>query len=226
MGLNANKVKASNKDYVAQEPLKAGNHASRVVQVIDLGLQPQRPYKGQEKPPAHFVHVTYELSHEFMKDAEGNNEEDKPRWISEDFPFLSLQADRAKSTKRYLAIDPEQTVGGDFTKLVGMPCTVAVVQNPGNGKHAGTIFNNVAAVSGPIAMPGYVQPELVNQPKVFVLDDPDMEVFLSLPEWLQDKIKGNLEYAGSPLEKALGGASEKPVEEEAQTPEVDEEDVY
>lgn len=222
MGLNANKVKQENNNRVVQEPVKIGNHAARVVQVIDLGLQPQRPYKGQEKPPCHSIHMTYELSHEFMLDEDGVADEEKPRWLSEDFPFRSLKAELAKSTKRYLAIDPDQTAGGDFTKLVGMPCTIGVVHNPGKGKHQGKVFDNIGTVTGPTAMPGYTQPELVNEPKVFVLDEPDMEVFSSLPEWLQEKIKSNLEYKGSALEKALGGAdSEPPVQQEES-----EEDVY
>lgn len=210
MGLNANKVKQeSNNKRVEQEPVKIGNHAARVVQVIDLGLQPQRPFNGEAKPPKHCIQLTYELSHEFIKDEDGEPVEDKPRWLSEDFPFYSLKAELAKSTKRYLAIDPEQTVGGDFTKLVGMPCTVGVVHNKGAGKHAGRIFDNIGSVTGPTAMPGYNQPELVNDPKVFTLDEPDMEVFGQLPEFLQEKIKANLEFKGSALDVALGGAKEE-----------------
>ena len=220
MGLNANKVKAPVGDRVEQEVLKAGNYPARVVQVIDLGLQPQRPYMGEEKPPKHCIQMTYELSHEFMKDKDGENEEDRPRWMNEDFPFNSLQSELAKSTKRYLAIDPEQVVGGDFTKLVGMPCTVTIVQNAGSGKHKGKLFANIGNVTGPTSMPGYVQPELVNDPRFFALDEPDMEVWATLPEWIQEKIKANLEYKGSPLDLALGGAEKAP-EKEAEATEGD-----
>ena len=221
-GLNANKVKStSKKDFVEQPPTKIGNHAARVVQVLDLGLQNQRPYKGEDKPPKHCIQITYELSHEFMVDKDGAALEDKPKWISEDFPFLSLKAELAKSTKRYHAIDAEGQCGGDFTKLVGMPCTVGLVHNAGKGQYADRIFENVGTVTAPGGFPGYVQPELVNAPKVFILDEPDMEVFLSLPEFLQEKIKGNLEFKGSLLDKALNGEEEpsnekedKPAEEE------------
>jgi hypothetical protein len=47
------------------------------------------------------------------------------------------------------------------------------------------------------------------------LDEPDLEIFESLPEWLQDKIKGNLNYAGSALQAALGGAPTAQPEPEA-----------
>ena len=42
---------------------------------------------------------------------------------------------------------------------------------------------------------------------MFVLDDPDLEVFNSLPEWLRDKIKENLNYEGSALQKLVGGSA-------------------
>ena len=32
-----------------------------------------------------------------------------------------------------------------------------------------------------------------------------MEIFGSLPDWIQDKIKSNLEFNGSALQRALGG---------------------
>ena len=224
MGLNANNVKhGGGGNRVTQPNMKPGAKPARPVQVIDLGLQPQRPYMGQEKPPAHMIYVTYELSHEFMVDEEGNPKEDKPRWISEEFPFHSLKSERARSTKRYHAIDPQGTVGGDFTKLTGMPCNVVVVNNPGKGKNAGKVFDNIGDVTPASEMPGYTQPELVNESRVFVLDEPDMEVFAALPEWIQDKIKTNLEYNGSLLQQKLeGGEAPTPAPEQpAEEPEED-----
>jgi hypothetical protein len=48
-------------------------------------------------------------------------------------------------------------------------------------------------------------PPLVNDTQVFLLDDPDMELFESFFDWLKDKIKGNLEFSGSVLEARLNG---------------------
>jgi len=48
-------------------------------------------------------------------------------------------------------------------------------------------------------------PDLVNDGKVFDIDSPDLDVFLSLPQWLQEKIQGNLDYEGSVLQEALSG---------------------
>ncbi len=78
-------------------------------------------------------------------------------------------------------------------------------------------------------------PDLVNESKFFSLDEPDLEVFLSLPDFLQEKIKGNLEYNGSVLQGLLEGdkeepkakpqpKKEKPVEEPTEPSEDDDED--
>lgn len=206
MALNAKTAPKTGGDFVEQDVLAPKMYPARVVQVIDLGLQPQRPYQGKDKPPAHTIQMTYELSHEFMKDENGDLIADKPRWYSEDFPFHNLEADRARSTKRYNAIDPEGTVDGDFTKLVGMPCQVMITKVP-DKKNEGKFKNYVGDVSSAIDMPGYEQPALINTPVVFSLDEPDLEVFQKLPEWLQDKIKTNLEYDGSPLAVLLGDAA-------------------
>lgn len=216
MGLNANKLpQTSGKKVNKQEHIEAGSYPARVVSVLDLGLQPQRPYQGQEKPPKHEIRMTYELLDEFCIDDDGNEMEDKPRWQSEDFPFNPLSADLAKSTKRYLALDPKQELGGDFTKLVGMPCNVTITTKEGSGKNAGRTFNNVGNVSGMRPKDAAKAAELVNPPKVFVLDEPDLEVFRSLPEFLQDIIKGNLEFNGSLLQTLLqGGEGESPEPEQ------------
>lgn len=57
---------------------------------------------------------------------------------------------------------------------------------------------------------------LKNDPKIFDMDDPDMEVFNSLPNWLQGVVKESLNFGGSALEKAIanGGEEEKPKKEE------------
>lgn len=205
MGLNASRVPTSGGNSTPQEPMEAGTYPCRLVQVIDLGLQPQRPFQGQEKAPAHMIMTTYEFTDEFMKDDNGEDIHDKPRWLSEDFPLYNLSQDKATSTKRYRALDPSGDFGGDWTALVGTACNVTVIQNAGKGNHAGKIFSNIGAVASMRSKDAEKTPELVNPPKVFNLEDPDMEVFTSLPDWLQEKIKGNLEFKGSKLDLALSG---------------------
>jgi hypothetical protein len=204
MGLNANK-QGNNKNRVEQAPIDPDVYPAYLVQIIDLGLQPQKPFQGKEKPPVQEIMLTYELSECYMVDEDGKELEDKPRWVSETLPFYGLFADKAKSTQRYMAFDPKEQFGGDFSKAIGMPCNVTIVNNA-VGDKVYTNIGNVAAIS---AKKAAAMDDLKNPVKVFDLDEPDMEVFNSLPQWLQDKIKGNLNFKGSPLEAALGG---KPVE--------------
>lgn len=214
MGLNAKNIKGNQADRVEQAPIAAGVYPGRLVQVIDLGLQAQRPYKGQDKAPAQEIMLTYELVDEFMKDKDGKDVEDKPRWISETLPFYGLFADKAKSTQRYNALDPSGALDGAFDRAIGFPVNVTVVQNVVGDK----IYNNVANIAAMRPRDADKCPDLKNPSKVFDLDKPNMEVFNALPKWLQEKIQSNLNFEGSPLQKLLGGKS-APAKQEKSAPE-------
>jgi len=204
MALNASKV-ASVGGGKAQELLDAGVYPGRLVQVLDLGLQAQRPYQGQEKPPMQEIMLTYELSDEFMKDDDGDDIEDKPRWVSETIPLHHLKAELAKSTKRYTALDPEGVFEGDFSQCLGIPVNITLVNNESKGK----TYTNVAGLAPMRPKDAARMPELVNEAKFFDLDSPDLDVLLKLPDWIQTKIKENLNYEGSVLQGMLKGALKK-----------------
>jgi len=195
MGLNASKVKSTGGS--SNTPiLEAGNYPARLVQLIDLGLQARKPWKGKDKPPVNQLWVTYELPTEFMLDEDGNDIEDKPRWISEKMNLFSLSQDNATSTKRITALDPKNDLEGDWGQALGFPCTLTVVQSK-DGKYA-----NIGGISPP--MKGLTIGDLVNDAIIFDLDSPDVKVFNDLPDFLQEMVVGNLDYAGSALQKALG----------------------
>lgn len=202
MGLNAKKVGGGGQgNKVQQANIEPGTYPARLVQILDIGLQAQRPYQGKDKPPAQEIMLTYELVDTFMLNDAGEELTDKPRWISETLPFYGLFADKAKSTQRYNAIDPSGDFDGDFTKAIGQPINVTIVNNAVGDK----VYDNIATISAMRPRDADKCPELVNPSKLLDLDAPDLEVFNSLPEWLRDKIKGNLKYKGSPLEELLGG---------------------
>ena len=214
MTFNANKVATGGSKFTPAAPVEVGTYPARLVQLIDLGVQPRKPYQGQEKDPIQMIWVTYELTNEFMKDESGNDIEDKPRWISESFPFYNLKADRAKSTARYMAIDPQVEKGGNWDQLLGCPVAVSVVHNQSGDRTFANIGNTAPVMKG---MP---VDELKNEAVVFSLDEPDLEVFNALPEFLQEKIKGNINYQGSALATLLGGGTvaAPQVEEPAENP--------
>lgn len=217
--LNLNTVKTSTK-FKPIPAMEADTYMCRVVQVITVGKQTQKPFAGEPKPPKDEVQLTYEFSTEFLNKEDGTPDEGKPRWLSEFVPINSLDSDLAKLTKRYKAIDPKGESAGNLFDLVGRPCMVTIVKNPGKDGNEKNYVANVAP-----APKGIPFPPLVNEPRVFHIDQPDLDVFKDLPEWLRKKCtEDNLRYAGSALEKALTGKSsvtyaEAPVKEEV-VPEV------
>ena len=168
--------------------------------MIDLGIQPQRAFNGEDKKPAHEVYFTFELCDTFMVDKDGNEVLDKPRWVSTSIPLHPLVADRAKSTKLADALDSKRELNGDFARMVGFPVNVSVTSTPKGDK----VYTNIVGFTEMRARDAAKLEELKNPPKVFDLDDPDLEVFNALPQWLQDKIKGNLGYERSILQGLLG----------------------
>lgn len=215
--------------------LDPDNYPGRTVQIIDLGLH--RNFFDPDKIN-HEVMLTYELTTEFMEDDDGNPIADKPRWFSETINMIDLPEGmtyneiltdqyrgKSKMVLRAKALDPKGKFDFDFSQMANLPCAVEVIQKPKNKKDK-TLINAVSGISSP--MRGLTIDPLVNPPKVFLLDKPDMEVFSSLPEWLQNKIKDNLEYEGSPLYKLLSGddsgASDEPDDEEPPFNENDEDE--
>lgn len=203
MALNARKVK--NNSGPKAPLIDEGVYPSRLQGVVDCGLQPQE-YKGESKAPKNEIWTTYELSDEFMPDEDGNPNEEKPRWFSEFIPLNNLDSDLARSTKRYYALDPNEEEEGDWAKLIGRPVNTTIVTKGD--------YNNIGGTAAMRPKDAAKLPELVNTPRVFSMDDPDVEVFLSLPNFVQDKIKNGLEFEGSKLDELLqahsgGGKSTK-----------------
>ena len=192
MALNARKVK--NNSGPKAPLVDVGAYPARLQGVVDLGIQPQS-YAGETKTPKNEIWTTYELSDEFMPGEDGEPDENKPRWFSERLALNNLDSDLAKSTKRYYALDPNEDAEGDWSKLIGNPVTVAMTVN---GE-----YNNIGATSAMRPKEAAKLPELVNPPRLFSMDEPDVEVFLSLPQFVQDWIKGGLEFEGSKLDKLL-----------------------
>ncbi len=212
MAIHAGKIKGgAGGEKVEQPVIDVGSYPGRIVQIIDLGLQAQRPYQGKDKPPANEIMLTYELVDCFCINKDGVEDEEKPRWVSETLPLYSINQDKAKSTQRYLAADPQQVYGGDFSQIVNTPVNVAIVHNKVGEK----TYVNIGSIGTMRQKDADKCPELKNPPKVFDLDAPDMEIFGSLPQWVQEKIKSNLNYQGSKLQAAVEGKpQEKPVEKE------------
>lgn len=200
MALNAKTIKgAGGGDRVEQPVIEVGTYPARIVQIVDLGVQEQKPFQGKAKPPVNEIMITYELVDCFMVDKDGKELEDKPRWISETMALHNLKADKAKSTQRYTAADPNNLYDGDFSKLVDTPVNISLVHN----KQGDKLYVNVSSIAAMRTRDVEKCPALKNPAVFFDLDAPDLEVFNSFPDWIQEKVKKNLNYNGSKLQAAL-----------------------
>lgn len=190
---------------VKQDELAVDNYPCRVAQVVDMGRHHKEVWNdatkkfevAYDKAPVNLLRLTYEFTTEFMKDEAGAELEDKPRWLSEEFAVYALDNDLATSTKRMKAFDPDFSLfQGDWEQVLTLPCAVTVAHKKSGAAKVG----NVAK-----PMKGMVVAELKNEPKVFSLDAPDIDIFRSFPEWIQERIKANLDFEGSKLQAALAG---------------------
>ena len=204
MALHAKKLKQTGGKTNSAPVLDAGNYLANVVQVIDLGLQARPPWKGQEKSNVYQYWVTYELTSEFMKDEDGEDILDQPRWVSEKINIFDRSQENSTAAKRLDALDPSGALGDDWSQIVGLPCTLTLV----NREYKGKTYTNVGGISPP--MKGFDVPALINEPKIFDIDDPDMEIYSELPDFLKEMITSNLEFQGSALERALNGEETPP----------------
>ena len=202
MSLNAKEVGQG----IIQPALGAGTYPGRTCLLVDLGEQKQE-YQGEVKKPARELYLGYELADEFMVDENGNVLEDKPRWFGERFPLRNLLADNAKSTKRYVALDPDDDFDGDFTKLLDIPCLITITNEPHSaGKHKGKVFNNVSNVSCMRAKERGSAPALKGDTRLSLFDKPDMKALNSVPPWMKDKVLDALDYEGSAMKVLMEGS--------------------
>lgn len=208
MALNMNEVAGKEQKRIKHEPVPRGSHMARLVAVTDLGLQPRPPWGDQEKKPCYRVRLTFELPKQRIE-VDG---ESRPKWLDKELNVSTFE--NSNMVKFYEVLDPDNVHKGDLTKLIGAPCAVIVVHNEKDGN----VYDNIQDIT-PL-MDGIEVPELENPPRVFDLSSPDMEQWERLPKFLQDKIKSNLEFKGSKLERILMG-QDVPVT--ASTPEIDEE---
>jgi len=213
--------------------LEPGAYGGRVVSLVLMGMQTERPFKGETKPPRLRIRITYELGDEFLKDEDGNDMLDKPRWITQEIPFLSLKQERATSTKVYYALDPEEKEGGDFSKLLETPCIITIGNEKDSRPGVDRIYEKVLGISSMRAKDSLKAPKLVNPSYLFDFYAPDLTVWEKLPEWLQDRIKSAVDFEGGALQKALSKAgknadapvkADKVEEEESEDVVVEDED--
>lgn len=194
-------LKAKRKPANNIPPLDGGTYMSVCVGVIDLGEQYRQFDKQKQGKYAEECMFIFEIPSERVQ-VDG---EDKPRWLSSKRYTVSLHERSAlyqmlTSWRGKALSDAELDPEGDGFDLMQMAGQGAMLSVSVAEKDDGSRHNKIEAVTGfPKGIP---VPETESEILVFDADDPDMEVFGKLPEWIQDVIRKSTQFAdNAPDEK-------------------------
>lgn len=175
----------------------SGVYIGRCYSLIDLGTQHTSGQYGEKEQ--HKIRIGWEL---FGEDEDGNDltieidGKTMPMTISKSYTLsLHEKANLRKDLSAWRGKDftDEEAIAFDVSKLVGAYCMVNVTTSENNGK----TYSNVAGLT---PLPGALKnakPTGVHEPVLFNLDEPDMAVFDSFHEKLQDYIRKSPEFAAS-----------------------------
>lgn len=192
----------------------AGVFIGRCYSLIDLGTQLTTGQYGEKMQ--HKIRIGWEL---FGEDENGEpltvdvDGKTMPMTISKSYTVsLHEKAGLRKDLAAWRGRDftEEEAKAFDVSKLVGAYCMVNVTTSETNGK----TYSNVAGLT---PLPGALKnakPAPVHDQVIFDLDAPDMAVFNSFHEKLQDAIKRSPEWARhgkqAPQPAMAGGFDDDP----------------
>ena len=181
-------LKAKRKPANNIPPLDGGTYMSVCVGVIDLGEQYRQFDKQKQGKYAEECMFIFEIPSERVQ-VDG---EDKPRWLSSKRYTVSLHERSAlyqmlTSWRGKALSDAELDPAGDGFDLMQMAGQGAMLSVSVAEKDDGSLKNKIEAVTG--FPKGIAPPQPESEILVFDADDPDMEVFGKLPEWIQDVIR-------------------------------------
>lgn len=174
-----------------------GVFIARCYSLIDLGTQHTTGQYGDKYQ--HKVKVSWEL---FGDDENGIpltiavDGKEMPLTISKSYTMSLHEKSglrRDLSAWRGRDFTDEELQAFDITKLLGVYCMVNVTESTTNGK----TYSNVAGITPLPSALKNAKPEPVHGNVKFNLDEPDMAVFATFHEKLQEAIKKSPEWAQS-----------------------------
>lgn len=184
-----------------------GMYMAICFRVIDLGTQ-KTQWQGKEKW-SRKVMLQWELHGEDDTGEPLTNDEGHPLSVSKRYTLsLGENAQLRQDLKSWRGRDftQEELNGFDISKLLGVACMVNVAHDVKDGN----TYTNVASVTPvPRALKDTV-PVMVNEPVIFDVSEPDMEVLGKLSEKMQETIRACKEWEKVPVSQAAtasaGGA--------------------
>lgn len=192
-------------DRVFSQP-KKGQRAARLVGLIDLGMQPQEPWKGEEKKPVkEFVPLYWLANDKYTTDDGEEKNMVRGPWPIKIYPG----ATRGHYFDFCNGIDPNGEVlvdgAGDITQLLGRKCLVNIVEDKKQKDGKDISYFNIKGVAE--APEDYPIPDLDIETFTFDTSAPTKEGFERLSDRNQGLIKGSVDYEGSELQAICEGDS-------------------
>ena len=174
-------------------PVAPGMHLARCYRIVDLGTQ-KSEYQGQIK---HLKKVM--LQFEVHGEDEAGNalvtSKGEPMSISKNFTLslaekatlrIDLQAWRGRS------FTADELRGFELKNILGAWAMITAAKSLGNN---GKEYTNVVSINPvPVAIKKGGLPEGFNKLAMFVIDEPDLELFETFGDGLKEKIKATPEW--------------------------------
>lgn len=157
-------------------------HLSRIVRIVNLGLQPGFTWNNEIIEPDYKLEFTFEICDENMKDG-------RPFWLSKE--INNKDSDRS-------TLYGWMAAAGTNCNNIDASLTKAVMMTPKLKDSGWPAIENIAGL--PPTMQSSVQ-ELQNEAFIFDFteDEPDMEIWDKLPEMTQGKILKALDVQDYPF---------------------------
>jgi len=170
------------------KPVEAGTYVARCYSMVHVGTIEQE-YMGEIKE-MNKVRISWELPTELKVFKEEKGEQ--PQSVSKEF---TLSMHEKANLRKFLeswrgkGFSEEEAKKFDVTKLLGKPCMISIIHKTSK---QGKLYAEISSIS---TLPkGMTCPEQINPSFEFTFTPYDHEKFLTLPDWLRDKIKLSKEF--------------------------------
>lgn len=186
-------------------PVPTGMHLARCYRIVDLGTQ-ESTYMGNVKN-LHKMMLQFEVHGE---DAQGNptvTSKGEPMTVSKNYTVtLADKSNLRKDLQTWRGKDftAEELRGFELKNVLGQWAMISVVETENNGQ----TYTNIANINPvPAAMKKNGLPEGKNPLKIFQIEEPDMELFDTFSENLQNKIRKAPEWERLHGSVSTGGSA-------------------
>ncbi len=178
-----------------------GVHIATLIQILDIGIQPGFTYKGKAVPPSSKLLFLFEFPN--LKDKDG-----KPVNYYFDIFFseyvgsqLNLYANALLGGTEAVAKELEEEM--DLRKLLGKSAQLQIgATEPKDPNKQGAKSN--PKILSIMALPeGFPTPVPSVTPSFFDIDNPDLTLFRTLIDWVQDKIRNASNAPASLRDKSV-----------------------